>query len=92
LFTNAHDAPREVAFARPQTNERGLAFVVKLTLKSGEFGEPFAVFADFGPSGCGNGVESAVELGPIIHRQTVKRLEKQCYSNTRPVTRIAGYC
>ncbi len=46
VLTNAQDPARQIFLGGPQVNERGLAFVVHFALETGEFREPFPIFAD----------------------------------------------
>ena len=75
LFADAEDAAGQIAFFRPQVNERILAFGAKFAAQPGQLGQPLAVFANFRAARGRHRVQSPIELGPFIHRQTVLRLE-----------------
>ena len=51
LFFYAQDAAGEVALVGPEMHQWTFAFDAEFELQGGEFGEPFAVFADFHAAG-----------------------------------------
>ena len=51
-------------------HERIFAFDAESEMQSGQFGEPFAVFANFNAAGCREIAERAIQGRPIIRRRT----------------------
>ena len=63
-------------------HQRILPFDAQLEMQRGEFGEPFAIFADFHAAGSREVAERAIQGSPIvcgrIQRATVKGLLRGC--------------
>ena len=103
---DAKNAARQVALVGPEMHQRTLALDAKFEMQRGEFGEPFAILADFHAAGGCEVAERAIQGRPIvcgrIQRDTVKGLLRRCrvenraaaiaaYCRFRPVTRMEGY-
>ena len=73
-------------------------------MQTGEFREPFAIFAHFHAAGRCHFTKGMIEFSPIVrgrvHRHSANRLDTDCnplgaalYSpKTIPLTRMEGYC
>jgi hypothetical protein len=75
---DAQNAAGEIALVGPEMHQGIFAFDAQLEMQRGEFGEPFAVFADLDAAGSGEIAQRAIQGRPIvgerIQRHTVMGL------------------
>jgi hypothetical protein len=68
-FFDAQNAAGEVAFVGPEMHEGIFAFDAQLEMLRGQFGEPFAVRANFDAAGGGEIAQRAIQGRPIVCRR-----------------------
>ncbi len=100
-FFDAKNAAREVALVGPQMHQGIFAFDAEFEMQRGEFGEPFAILADFHAAGSGEVAERAIQGRPIVCGRiqrtpswnfvAASRIVPRLLQDCRPVTRMEGY-